>query len=598
MDIGGTLMRGHPTLASQLPILGIGAGFAVNQSLASRSAWFIDPINGRNTNSGTTLGTAIQTRSEFARRMWGVSLTQNITVTITSSLLAGDDIQPLIFGSVGSGWAVNYVGVPVVAFTGVITGYVNRNAAANTVAQMTIAGLPVSWTASGLVTHIVEWTDGVGAFIRAVVVSDLGARTAWVSPPLNQLSQTTNFVNGTTVNVYTMPNIRVPVIVGNFNTFSYLDATFWNCEYGSTRLLYCTGPWRQFAGGLNLVNCSNVTIGVSSTFEPGISVDGQVVISGGYHGLNAASGAAINVLNSCTLYRINVEGGGEFTTSGNNAVFADIEFNGFLNTVIDSLINPDGIQSGQLVFGAFVYGSSTTSQLVRFTGQNSRVVFAARLPTVTGATGVNFVVAGYTELASRLSTVQLNDSFGNEVVGPMGPQMTVDRYSLTTQARGLIAETLDGRNSSATGPMIGGVVSYVAVGLRAGDIVTNIGFFVATAGTVMTLSKVGLYDKLGNRLALSADQGASWATAGYKRIAMIAPFTILATDIYYLAAVSAFTVAPQIPRGAQNAGLGSFIEPGLPANYYGQAGQVDLPVAAVFAAGVVAGTFCWYMNVS
>ncbi len=93
--------------------------------------------------------------------------------------------------------------------------------------------------------------------------------------------------------------------------------------------------------------------------------------------------------------------------------------------------------------------------------------------------------------------------------------------------------------------LTGGTVYLVAIGLVSGDIVTNILANIASAGTGTTLSKVGLYDSSGNRLARSADQGSAWNTVGSYTIALTAPYTVTSTGLYYLAVIA--TASSTVP---------------------------------------------------
>lgn len=156
----------------------------------------------------------------------------------------------------------------------------------------------------------------------------------------------------------------------------------------------------------------------------------------------------------------------------------------------------------------------------------------------------------------------------------------VPRPQLALTAQGLTAATWErlAENSGAT-ILVDGRVEFICVGLRAGDVVTNLLIAIDVAGVTMTLSKVGLYDKTGTRLAVSADQGAGWASTGLKTIAVATPYTVPIDDGYYVAIVGKATTLPRPASAAFDSkallAVGSGMAPlGI------QTGQTDLPSSA------------------
>lgn len=162
-----------------------------------------------------------------------------------------------------------------------------------------------------------------------------------------------------------------------------------------------------------------------------------------------------------------------------------------------------------------------------------------------------------------------------------------DRNSVRLTAEGLIGENFSRALIGGNALSIDGTAYFMAIGLRAGDVVANISIVIAAASATTTLSKVGLYSKGGTRLAVSADQAASWETAGLKTIAMIAPYTVLADDGFYLAAIAKASVTlpkfgiAQAALQVQGAGA---IGSGMAA-YGTQTAQTDLPASATITAG-------------
>jgi hypothetical protein len=99
-----------------------------------------------------------------------------------------------------------------------------------------------------------------------------------------------------------------------------------------------------------------------------------------------------------------------------------------------------------------------------------------------------------------------------------------------------------------------GTIYFMAVGLVAGDVVSNITVYVSTGGTATSTSLVGLYSKAGVRLAQSADQASAWNTIGKYTVAMTAPFTVTVSDGYFVAILAKTgTTMPTMFRGSPGA---------------------------------------------
>lgn len=172
-----------------------------------------------------------------------------------------------------------------------------------------------------------------------------------------------------------------------------------------------------------------------------------------------------------------------------------------------------------------------------------------------------------------------------------------DREGLIKTARGFFAETLPLEYASGSGGFTGasGIASYSAIGLIAGDLITNLTLSISILqpGAGLTLSKLGVYSKTGAQLAVTADQGASWQTGGAKTVPLIAPLLISATDLYYIAELAVGTTPPALVRGSGGNAFGQFNLPGFLATYYGQTGLADLPSQATFATGISLASCFW-----
>lgn len=152
---------------------------------------------------------------------------------------------------------------------------------------------------------------------------------------------------------------------------------------------------------------------------------------------------------------------------------------------------------------------------------------------------------------------------------------------------GLVSQTFDRFAASGGTADIDGQVDFTSIGLIAGDIVTNITIAIVVAGVGTTLSKVGLYDSAGNRLALSADQGSVWNTIGLYTIPMITPYQVTASGLYYIAMVAKTgATMPGKARSGMVFPATTGLAIGASAKICGlMAGQTDLPASATIVAG-------------
>jgi len=237
---------------------------------------------------------------------------------------------------------------------------------------------------------------------------------------------------------------------------------------------------------------------------------------------------------------------------------------------------------GRAIFRGFVYGDSTGTTLVACQTRDQDVSFT-RQPNVTTAVNAFLSLANVTEPISKLTSGEIADLFGNRIIGPAGPVFELDQYQIQLTSRGFIGESYPyGGQTNAT--ILGaGNAYFVGVGLRAGQTISNLYLIVNTAAAALTVSLVGLYDKTGTRLAVSADQGASWQTTGLKTIP-IGPVTIPTTDVYFIGIFAAGGTLPVVTRGsASTAAIPQFSIGGKPAWGYVQTGQATLPSPATFA---------------
>ena len=171
---------------------------------------------------------------------------------------------------------------------------------------------------------------------------------------------------------------------------------------------------------------------------------------------------------------------------------------------------------------------------------------------------------------SKTNSTVLRDitTFNSGSTMPAGllqyPLTTVNNPTFGPADHGLLSWTHDPATCRSTGDNITTGTIYLCKFkiVDRSTVVSNILFSILNTPTLMTASQnfVGLYDSSGTRLVVSADQSASWTTAGLKTTA-ITPQT-LAVGSYYVAILMNSTgTVPQLLQGngasasALNAGL-------------------------------------------
>jgi hypothetical protein len=147
------------------------------------------------------------------------------------------------------------------------------------------------------------------------------------------------------------------------------------------------------------------------------------------------------------------------------------------------------------------------------------------------------------------------------------------RADILLTARGLITESFS--HISATVAALtptSGRVYWSAIGLRAGDVVTNIhvnatGVYTLGGGTI-SMVKVGLLDTSGTVLKASADVQAAYTSTGVKTHALASTYTAPADGAYlcailYVAGGTPPTTAPTFGRAANDLSQGSAVGSGV-----------------------------------
>lgn len=96
-----------------------------------------------------------------------------------------------------------------------------------------------------------------------------------------------------------------------------------------------------------------------------------------------------------------------------------------------------------------------------------------------------------------------------------------------------------------------GTVNMSKLWIRQNVTITNVCVSISAvgAGLVAGQNFGGLYDSLGTRIGVTADQTAAWGTAGFKEMALTAPVAVT-PGYYYVAIVSNAGTTPAFCRGS------------------------------------------------
>jgi hypothetical protein len=151
-------------------------------------------------------------------------------------------------------------------------------------------------------------------------------------------------------------------------------------------------------------------------------------------------------------------------------------------------------------------------------------------------------------------------------------------------SRGIISESVDLKYIAATAALTSQNVIYELAPFQAGAVVSGVRVGVATAGSTLTLVKVGLYKTDGTRVAISADDKANYAASGvWVETSFTSSYTIPSTGGYYLAILAVGTTPPTLYRAGNSAIITTAPASGSRATA-SQASQADLPATFTLAA--------------
>ena len=201
--------------------------------------WWVDPINGSDSNTGLNAQSALETIAEIFRRYGSKTpvLTTAVTIWIQNSTngmdtwtgyrpSTGENGTLLVKAALGGA-----SGKPV--FSGAVSGFtaVNPSAGVNAPATLTIEGM--NWTPYLSSNFLFHGVASSGDTYKFRVIADLGSGIAQIGTPLTTpvegFGQYATPVVGDTINIYSQPSIFIDDYQssenGNGVQFENLDIT-------------------------------------------------------------------------------------------------------------------------------------------------------------------------------------------------------------------------------------------------------------------------------------------------------------------------------------------------------------------------------------
>ena len=161
---GGVTVNGYPV--------------AVDDSALYIAEWHINALTGSDVNDGKTATTALASHAELSRRI-GYRAPRVAAVDV----YLDSDIDEIVVLTWMTSTTITYHGTRKILYSGVISGHQAFNPATSTVGMLTDAGIPTSYTLSGLVQKHAVLTTGANAGAIGIIIKDMAAKTARYAAP-------------------------------------------------------------------------------------------------------------------------------------------------------------------------------------------------------------------------------------------------------------------------------------------------------------------------------------------------------------------------------------------------------------------------------
>src|SRR6185369_1594482 len=167
------------------------------EEFAQQGIWWVDPVNGNDSNDGLTLATALQTYQQIRFRVGSNQINQLTTINLANDFPTTSPV--IIDHTLGPNGFLYYPEVKTLTtlYANTTVGFTATtaiNRATNSPTTVTDPLVPTSWTAAGLINtqsstpRRIRLTSGTNSGAIAWAYEDAGASTAVTSPFLKALS--------------------------------------------------------------------------------------------------------------------------------------------------------------------------------------------------------------------------------------------------------------------------------------------------------------------------------------------------------------------------------------------------------------------------
>jgi len=368
---------------------------------AVRTTWWIDPQNvaASDENDGGTSGAPLKTYAELARRLFQAYLnTGTVTVNVVSDSVAGDSAY---FNFRSTSFRVTFASTTLASGTPIYTGAVTTfTPQATTLAaddnELVDAGIPVSFTASGLLANgaLFKRTTSTASYWWAC--ADLGTKTLRTSVPA--AANNNSIVNPLASDTYAAYQLPQVPTLGFARSADFLGVNFKEVnisvglleqfqQWGSFTRCFFSGAGDNGASfnDFTLLNCAIDTgTGGSVLFTPGSTAQGISRINWGmFRGVGSFANQAAGAMNlegvafQGTIWEVD-EG---FTLVQGRLSFYDTAGNVFWANYWSTVLF---FTSG--IFGTAGVAGKNNTGLLLIVENWSNMAYITNVPTVAGAT--------------------------------------------------------------------------------------------------------------------------------------------------------------------------------------------------------------------
>jgi hypothetical protein len=419
----------------------------------SQTTWYLDPQNSgaNDENTGLSAGSALQTWNELARRIDGAiyGLVSGGT-TCTVNLLSDSQTNESAFINIEGNFQI--IGTPSAAvYSGTVTSYTAQStSAAVDDNELVDSGIPVSFTASGLLADGIVFQRTNGTPIWWWGAKDLGSKTLRTSVPSTSAGLSPSALSpGDSYTANTLPkiyNLRFPPDRGNLSNVG-VTFTLVTLQATSSDNLQVYVIFDRCAVVNGASNLANRSIN-NCFFNTGFNISGPGGLVQTWNtGLVRGTNQLCSFLGSpAAQIRYVTFQGGRLAVGQQSQVICATRLSFYDVTSSDMVLIRD--QSNvYIASGGCIGGSGNIVTILDVVNQSK--VFYVGTPFLAGITSLStpMAVDGFAYAVSALPLVNLNS--GSSITGPAVP---VGPGILKANGSGLVSVATPGVDYSVTGP--------------------------------------------------------------------------------------------------------------------------------------------------